>query len=173
MSEFKSSLPTNTEMRRMIPIESSRRVVAAFEEAKLELVRRGQKPLLADAAKLLGLSGSSSTTYQMSVNHVRAVDIYGISGLLAKQEAIRRMRLIDPTPGALAASLDAATEARSDAEILADAVSAVLIRAGKELPLLDERVMAGFLKRDTVKRGATRSALLDLQKWLSNLERAL
>ena len=171
---FKSSLPTAAETRRMTAIESSRRIVDAFNEARSELRRLGRRDTLAEAAKLLGKTGSGSTSsYQLAQAHIRAVEIYGISENLAKQEAVRRMTLIDPLPGRLSIDLEEAQERRSDPEILADAISKLLIRAGKELAEFDARHLAAFLNRDPLKRGATRSALVDLRGWLDKFEKAL
>lgn len=172
MSNFRSSMPTSAEARKLAPYESSKRTIQAFREAKEELTRRGQRATLADAAGLLGV-GISTSSYQLAINHIRAVEVYGISPNLAKQEAVRRLRLVEPLPKVLAADLDEAQEKRSDPEILADAVSNLVIRAGAELPRFDAAVLAEFLKRDQMKRGATKSALIDLVGWLSGLEKAL
>lgn len=171
-SNFRSSLPTNAETRRMTPIESSRRVLRAFEEAREELRRRGQRDTLAEASKLLGATVSTSS-YQLAQNHIRAVDVYGINPSLAKQEAVRRLRLLEPVPLRVAAALDEAQEQRSEPEILADAVSNLVVRAGSELTRFDAEAISGFLRRDPAKRGATKSALIDLIRWLGLLEKAL
>jgi hypothetical protein len=171
--EFVSSFPTRHEAMRLSPYEGSKRIVAAFDEAMKELKRRGNaRPNREEAAKLLGSSVSTST-YQLARNHVIAIETYGISPDLPKQEAVRRMKLLNPVVERLARDLDEAHEKRSDVEILADAVSALIIRASKELTRLDAGALAAYLRRDPQKQGSTRSALIDLQRWYVMLERAL
>lgn len=172
MSTFKPTVPTVAELKRMRPIEGSRRIIQAYEEARAELRRQGSRGTLVEIEEFLEKKLSAST-YQGAVSHVRAVDIYGISGDLAKMEAIRRMRLMEPLPRTLSAAMDEAQEWRSDPEILADAISNLVIRAGRELPEFDYKVIAGYLTRDPQKRGRTKSALTDLVKWLNTLEKAL
>ncbi len=170
---FKSTLPTNAESRRLTPIESSKRIVLAFAEAREELRRRGLKDTLQEAAKLLSPDKNATSSYQLAVNHIRAVEVYGISDRLAKQEAVRRLRMVDPLPKLIAADLDEAQDARSDPEILADALSNLFIRMSDELLRQDAKTLAGFLNRDALKRGSTRSALIDIQRWLDIFEKAL
>jgi hypothetical protein len=156
----------------MRPYDASKLTVQAFEEARQELVRQGNhRPALKDAAVLLG--GVSTSSYTGAVNHVRAVEVFGISPNLAKDEALRRLRLVEPTVLRITADMERAEDKRADPEILADAVSALLIRAGTQMTKYDAGVLAGFLRRDPAKRGATLSALIDFKKWLAQLERAL
>lgn len=170
-NEFKSTLPDRKELMRLSPYEGSRRTLQAFAEARQEMERRGYaRATIEEIAELLDASPS---TYQTAVQHCEAVDIYRISPNLPKQEAIRRMRLVNPLAQRLSRELDRAEDRRGDAELLADGVSSVLIRAGDELPRLDAGVLAEYLRRDPAKLGSTRSALVDLQRWLVALERAL
>lgn len=170
-NNFRSTLPDRRELLRISPYEGSKRVVQAFREGREEMARRGfPRATIDDVAALLH---ASTSTYQSAVLHMEAVDTYGISPDLSKQEAIRRMRLVNPVAQRLSRELNAAQDKRGDVEILADGISALLIRAGAELPKLDAGAMAVYLRRDPAKRGATRSALIDLQRWLTILERAL
>jgi hypothetical protein len=169
-NNFKTSLPTRKEFMAMTPLESSKRIVAIFKEAAEELRRQGIRPTLEAQAELVG---SSSSTYQGAINHLRAVELYGISPNLNKNEAIRRLKLMEPAVKRLGAKLDDVKDSRSDPEILADAVSALVIQASQELPKYDVGVIRGFLMRDPQKRGSTKSALIDLVRWLVSLERDL
>lgn len=173
---FHSILPTASEARRLVPVESSRRIVQAFNEARAELRRQGRRDTLALASELLGEGQDvlpSTSTYQQAVNHLLAVDTYGISPLLSKAEAIARMRQLDPTPASLKRGLNGVVDARSDTEALADAVSSLLKDASTELTKLDIRILSGALTRYPDLRGSTKSALIDLNRWLAALERSL
>jgi len=155
----------------MSPYDASKRIIQAFEEALAELRRRGNvRPTQAEAGELLE---TSTSTYNDAINHVRACDIYGISKMLPKMEAIRRAKRMDPTFGRIAKNADEATESRSDPEIAADAVSALVIKQAAELVRFDASALAAYLARDPQKRGATLSALIDLRRWLTTLEQGL
>lgn len=170
-NEFKSTLPDRKELMRLSPYEGSRRTLQAFSEAREEMKRRGYDR--ATIEEIAALLNASASTYQTAVQHCEAVDVYKISPNLPKQEAIRRMRLVNPLAQRLSRDLDRVEDQRSDAELLSDGVSSVLVRAGDELPRLDAGVLATYLRRDPAKLGSTRSALVDLQRWLSALGRAL
>jgi hypothetical protein len=165
--------PTRLELARLSPYEGSKRLVQAFQEAQEELRRRGDsRPTIEAAARLLGPHVSAST-YNGSVNHIRAVEVYGISPNLAKMDALRRFRTMEPIPARLAKKLDNVQDQRGDTEILADAVSNLVIRASNELARLDEKALAVYLRRDPRRTTSTHSALIDLQRWLHALEQAL
>lgn len=165
--------PSLRESKTLSPRIVSERIVQAVEEAKAELVRQGKKPTIDQALILLGRSETSGTTYNTARNYLLAINVYGISERVGRDEAIRRMRLLNPASLKLAKDMDGVERDRSDPEMLADAIHRLIVRQGEELPQLDAGIIAGFLMRDPEKRGATRSAIIDLIRWLTTLEKAL
>lgn len=158
------------ELRRMTSEASSRAIVAAFKEARRELRRRGERANWSDVGRELSFSTSA---FQQASNHLRAIDNYGISKRLSKEEAIKRMRLVGEAPGRLVADVDDVEDEREDPEILADAVLSAILRSSAGLTDIDPGVITEFLRRDPLKRGGAKSALIDLIKWLNKMEKAL
>jgi hypothetical protein len=171
-NNFTTALPTVDERRRMSAYAASKAVVTAYDAAFEELRRRNLRVDILSANKLLGYV-TRGDIYQVSRTHVEAVEIWGISPALSRADAIKRMRQLDPAIQTLARKAREASIVLDDAELMADAIGALIRALDDILTRYDVSMIAGYLTRYPEMRGGTKSALLDLNRWLSTLERAL
>ncbi len=166
------ALPTMAERRRMSAYAASKAVLTAYDAAFEELRKRGLRTDVLSADKLLGYT-SKGSVYHQARAHVEAVDVWGISSALSRAEAIARMRQLDPAFQTLARKARDAQVPLSDTELHADAISALVRSLNDTITKYDIPTIAGYLTRYPGLRGGTKSALIDLIHWLTELERAL
>ena len=166
-NSFRSSMPDKREMRRLNSYQRAKAVVDGVEEAKAYL--RSQRLAATNKAACL-LVGISTGNHQESLDHVVAVERWGMSEEMPRDKVRERLKLLDPGMALIYRKERVVQETRADSDMMAEAVTNTLAGLMDMLKHLNRQELVGALTRFDDRRGRTLSTLLDLTRWLSDLE---